>query len=197
MKRTKINLLRKSDFPFDVTWLKNGFRLSAVATGAALLSGCDSEDGYIYRSAGECALDNPGYDDRCESAYQKALTDWKRTAPRYKTEINCTYDWGNNQCFEYSPYYIPLMAGFMLGDNHRTDERFDLDYDRPRGLGSSHRSGTPAFNRWVSSSGDLYGAQHKNKVKVSSSAFKGSKGSARVMGRGGFGKTISSRSFGG
>lgn len=197
MKRTKINHLQKSDFAFDAKWLKNSLRLSAVATGAALLSGCDSEDGYIYKSVTACELDNPGYDDRCESAYQKALADWKRTAPRYRSESNCAYDFGNHQCFEYSPYFIPLMTGFMLGDNHRTEEDFDLDFDRPRGLSYSTRRGTPAFHRWVSSSGDMFGDYHKNKVKVSSSAFKGSKGSARVMGRGGFGKTISSRSFGG
>lgn len=178
-------------------WFSSGVKLAAIAAGAYALQGCNSEDAYIYKDAYDCSLDNPGEDMRCESAYRRALADWQDSAPRYTSLGDCEYDFGNSQCQEFRPHFIPLMAGFMLGRNYASDDDFDLDFDRPRGLTSSYSRRSPAFNRWVGSNGNLYGNYGKQRVKVSKSTFKGTKGRARVMGRGGFGRTVSSRSSGG
>lgn len=198
MKRSKQISLRSLAPKLTNKVAKNSLQLSMVAASGFMLTGCNSETGYIYRSVQDCSLDNPGYDGGCEIAYKKALSQWKQTAPRYRDLFNCEYDFGDGACQEFPPYFIPLMTGFMLGENHQSDDDYDLDFYGVRPLSYSRMKHSAAYGRWVSAQGDLYGDYRKNQVKVSPSTFRGTKGSARVMGRGGFGSTISSRSsFGG
>ena len=209
MKRSKHVYLNKKPQS-----LKRGVQVSAVAAGAYMLSGCgSSETAHIYENAQECTYYNPSHGKRCEAAYQRALQEWQDTAPRYRSIDDCVYDFGFRQCEEYRPYFIPLMAGFMLGNNYQTyDDDFDLDFDRPKPLTSSRNKGSSAYGRWVGANGTLFGSSSKSQVKVGKSTFnsssyksssyknssyKNTKGSAKVLGRGGFGKSISSRSFGG
>lgn len=204
MKRSKhVYLTKKPQGLKKPEGLKRGMQVTAVAAGAYMLSGCGSEQAYIYQNVEECTYDNPGDGERCQAAYQSALQEWQQTAPRYRSLNDCVYDFGFRQCEEYRPYFIPLMAGFMLGNNYQTlDDDFDLDFDRPKPLTSSRNRGSSAYNRWVGAGGTLFGNSSKSAVKVgkstfNSSAIKGTKGSAKVLGRGGFGKSVSSRSFGG
>lgn len=189
MKRTRridLSKMRKAAQPGNLA------KVSIVLGGSYMLTGCDSTEAYIYRSVSECALDNPLQPTECEFAYRNALADWQRTAPRYRSMSDCEYDFGYGDCRDHSNRYIPRMAGFMLSENQQGDDDFDLDFKRSKALG---RSRTPsAYNKWVGADGTLFGEYGRRKMKVSGDSFTRLKGSARTIGRGGFGKTISSRS---
>lgn len=177
--------------------LKYTARFGALAAGASLLTGCGGEDAYIYKTVAECSYDNPGYNDNCEYAYRRALAEWDQTAPRYNSQGDCEYDFGYQECRERRPYFIPIMAGFMMAENNLTEEEFDLDFDRPKPLGSSKRRGSTGYGKWIGAQGGLYGDFYSSKTKVKRSIFSAPKSTGRVTSRGGFGRTISSRSSGG
>lgn len=191
MKRSRqINLNKMRKLP-DMSAAQLA-KVSIVLGGSYMLTGCDSTDAFIYRTIGECELDNPLDLQRCEMAYQKALGEWNRTAPRYLSMSNCEYDFGYNSCEQRTRYFYPLMAGFMLGENEQTSDEYDLDFDRPKALGKSKNASS--YNKWVGANGVLLGDADKRKLSVGNKAFTPLKGSSRTLGRGGFGKTISSRS---
>ena len=191
MKRSgKIDLQKMRKAPAG---LGTGVKLSAVVAGSWMLTGCDSNDAFIYRDAQECTLDNPTQPIQCDAAYKRALSGWNRDAPRYSRMQDCEYDFGYGDCRNYQSHFIPLMAGFMLGEDESQDAEYDIDFDRPKGLTRSRSHRSPAYLKWVGARGDLYGDYGKRKVSVSSKAFKPTKGSSKVLGRGGFGKSVSSR----
>lgn len=191
MKRSQqINLSKMRKLP-DLSAARLA-KVSIVIGGGAVLSGCDSTDAFIYRTVAECELDNPLDLQRCQMAYQNALAQWHRTQPRYVSMQNCEYDFGYNGCEQRARYFYPLMAGFMLGENEQTSDEFDLDFDRPKPLGRSKSANS--YNKWVGADGALFGDASKYTTKVSGKSFKPLKGGSRTLGRGGFGKTISSKS---
>lgn len=193
MKRSRINLdrMRKQQGQANLgTLIKYG---AVVAGGALLLKGCSSDEARIYSNLNDCEEDNPFAREQCNIAYQDALREWRSEAPRYRQLSDCEYDFGDGSCRPLAEYFIPLMTGFMLLNNGN-DTELDLDFDHPRGLTSSSHRYSPAFNRWSTADGVLLGNTYQRKVDISKSQFQPTKGSSRVMGRGGFGRTVSSRS---
>ena len=191
MKRSRqINLNKMRKLP-DLSAAQLA-KVSIILGGSYMLTGCDSTDALVYRSVAECELDNPLNLQHCELAYQHALNDWQRTAPRFLNMSDCEYDFGYNGCELRSSYFYPLMAGFMLGSNPLDDDDFDLDFYSPKALGRS--KSTSSYNKWVGADGTLFGSADRRKMNVDKSSFRPLKGSSRTIGRGGFGKTISSRS---
>jgi uncharacterized protein YgiB involved in biofilm formation len=191
MKRSRqINLeqMRKRT-PAPATTAGRMVKLSLLLGSGYLLTGCDSQNAQLYRTLSECTLDNPLHPQQCDYAYRSALADWQQTAPRYRSMSDCAYEFGSSSCQQYNHYYSPNMAGFMLA---RGDD-FDIDFSkRAKPLGLSKTFG--ANNKWVGADGTLFGDYSRQKVRVSGNAFKPLKGGARTLGRGGFGKTIASRS---
>lgn len=183
MKRSRINL----------NTMRKAGKLGLIGAGAGALAGCDSYDANIYYDVQDCALNNPSNILECQSAYQQALNGWQRTAPRYSFLHDCEAEFGNGECQTHQGLYLPAMAGFMLA----ADDEFDLDFDRPKPLGRSTNRRSSAYKKWIGAGGALFGTYGKRQVEVSKSTFKPLKGNNKVLGRGGFGKTISSRSRGG
>ncbi|MBY4676349.1 DUF1190 domain-containing protein [Marinobacterium arenosum] len=178
----------------DLHWMR---KPGLLAVGAATLSGCDSSQlAKVYQTPLECELDNPAQSQQCELAYRNAQADWQRSAPQYRSERDCEYDFGNDNCEAHpglGAMFIPLMAGFMLGENFATDDDFDLDFRRSKPLGRSKSRYSQAYNKWVGADGTLFGSYGKQQLKVGRDALRPLKGGAKVLGRGGFGQTVSSR----
>lgn len=193
MKRSRIDIdrMRKQQGKASLgTLVKYG---AAIAGGTFLLKGCDSEDARVYGSVADCEDDNPLAQAQCQPAYQQAMNSWQREAPRYRQLTDCEYDFGRDSCKARSNGYMPRMSGFML-PNNGSDTNVELDFDRPRGLTHSSQYYSPAFRKWTTADGALLGDVGKRSLSVSESSFKPLKGSSAVLGRGGFGRTISSRS---
>lgn len=193
MKRSRINIdrMRKQEGKSSLgTLVKYG---AVLAGGTFLLKGCDSEQARIYNGLNDCENDNPFAHQQCDLAYQDALRDWRREAPRYRQLNDCEYDFGQGSCNPQAQHYIPNMTGFML-HNRGSNSEPDLDFDRPKGVTSSKQRFSPAFNKWTLADGNVLGNKGQRSIDVSKDSFKSLKGSNKVLGRGGFGRTVSSRS---
>ncbi len=87
----------------------------------------------LYQNADDCSAANPGKSAECTTAYNNALKEAERTAPKYATREDCVAEFGEGQC-QQAPaqagmapenqaqaqqssgsFWMPLMAGYMMG----------------------------------------------------------------------------------
>jgi uncharacterized protein YgiB involved in biofilm formation len=186
----------------------------AVGIAAVLLSGCGEEPEVadIYRSLGECTDNNPGFFDQCQYAYESAVEEAVRTAPRFSNERDCEYEFGDNRCEyvsnENGSFFMPFMAGFMLSRMLFQDNDWDIDFKKKKKkryysqpLFTSYSRRSSLRNQWFDASGKSFGGTHRTATKVYGSDFKAKPTASRTLSRGGFGKSVatrsSSRGFGG
>ncbi|WP_299018310.1 DUF1190 family protein [uncultured Photobacterium sp.] len=175
-------------------WRTFSVKPFSVAFAGAFLTGCsdNTNEGTIYQTLPDCIDDNPNYSQECRAAYQFALDEAERTAPKYRSEYDCTAEFGNNTCVRTSNnWFMPAMAGFMFGrlmDNNRGY------YSQP--MFRSYYPGSIFYDRWTSADGYDYGSSRykKTKVRVSSDQLKPKPTISRTISRGGFGSTVSAKS---
>lgn len=201
MKRTK-NINRST---FRKSW-----RLAPIALGISsffMLSGCDKVDETVtlYQNADDCSKSNPSISDQCKIAYETALQEAAKTAPKYATREDCIAEFGEGQCTpapaqagiapasaqtEAQPqqsggFWMPLMAGYMMG--------------RLMGGGAynqqplfSPRAGTsPANGQFVDASGKSYGSATTGRtMNVPPSAMAPKPATTSTITRGGFGERV-------
>lgn len=95
--------------------------LMAAAVPAAL-TGCEDEpSGKILTAREECAVQTEISVAECQAAYEKALADHAKLAPRFESERECNDQFG--ACQPVPPQYangnqnsfMPPMAGFLIG----------------------------------------------------------------------------------
>ena len=79
----------------------------AVAT-VFMLAGCEKSDETVslYQNADDCSAANPGKSAECTTAYNNALKEAERTAPKYATREDCVAEFGEGQCQQ-----APAQAG--------------------------------------------------------------------------------------
>lgn len=203
---TQVN--RKRSSTINLASMRKGFAPKPLAVGIAtvLLSACggNRQDADVYTSANDCIDKNPEFTEQCTTAYQDALAEASRTAPKYNNAKDCEYDFGQQQCQQIQSsggsFFVPMMAGFMLGN-----------LMSPRGyhsqpLFTSYSPYSPYRYRWTTSDGYDYGYYKDRRLKVDKDAFKPKPAVNRTIQRGGFGSTVraksnwgksSSRSWGG
>ncbi len=193
--------------------LRKWFAVKPVAVGIAsvLLSGCgeDPMEANLYRSIDECASDNPNYMTECTFAYQEAVEEAERVAPRFSNENDCEYEFGDSNC-QYienrnGSFFMPFMAGFML--SRFLDNDIDIDFKKKKKkryysqpLFTSYSRRSNLRNQWFTADGRSFGGLHKRSTKVYQSSFKPKPTASKTLSRGGFGQSVartSTRSFGG
>ncbi len=182
--------------------LRLSLRAGVVVSGAAALSGCGEQAATIYKNVADCVQGNTLSQAQCDTAYRNAKNEWQRTAPRYQYRRDCESEFGDDRCFTQQggflpgrTAFMPVMSGFMLGQ--RGSNSGEWDFDRPKPLASSRNRSSSLYGKWVGAGGQVFGKYSQTRVQVSPKALKRLKGSGRVLGRGGFGRTVSSRSSGG
>lgn len=185
MKRTKqINLatMRKA------ASRKTPSAKSVVFTSTLLLAGCgsSSQEAVIFSSVEQCISENPGARSECEKAYDSAVSEAERTAPKYNSQRACEMEFGQNQCRQSesnSSWFLPAMGGFMIG--------------RLMGGGYDYGRPSPLFgyrNSWIGADGVSYGGRSDRRVKVPQKAFKPKPTTTKTISRGGFGSKIQAKS---
>jgi len=194
MKRTQsidLGVMRKAPKLF-------AFKPLALAVTAGTLIGCsdDTQEAQVYKSVEDCISGNPGQTEQCEIAYQQAEQEAIKSGPKYNNLAACVQDFGAHNCQSYpvqnnQSIFMPLMAGYMFGSMMNGGYRSAPLY-------TSYSRRSPAYGKWTSTDGNLFGSANSNKVRVNDKAFKPKPTVRRTMSRGGFGSTIAAKSsFGG
>lgn len=178
------------------SWRMGSAAPISVAFAGVMLSGCsdNSREATIYQGLEDCIDDNPNYSQECRAAYQFALEEAARTAPKYRTEYDCSAEFGVNACMEApnnSSWFMPAMAGFMFSRMLDDDRRY---YSQP--MFRSSYPGSIFYDRWTTADGYDYGksSYRKTKVRVSRDHMKPKPTVSRTISRGGFGSTVSAKS---
>lgn len=119
---------------FRKSW--NARHLTPVAlavTAVFMLAGCEQSDETVsmYQNADDCSAAT-GKAAECTTAYNSALKEAERTAPKYASREDCVAEFGEGQC-QQAPaqagmapenqaqaqssgsFWMPLMAGYMMG----------------------------------------------------------------------------------
>ncbi|WAK45428.1 hypothetical protein EspYZU14_24 [Cronobacter phage EspYZU14] len=165
---------------------------------ALTVTGCEKADVdmKMYKNVDECIADTHK-PDQCRAARAEAEKVANETAPRYATYSDCYEEFGD-QC-RHNPSssdggssWMPLMMGYMLGNSMNSGYHSAPLYQ--------DRSG-----RYMDNTFRKYDVRPGQSFKVTKSAAKPSIQSPRTtvarsstVTRGGFGKSVSSRSsFGG
>jgi uncharacterized protein YgiB involved in biofilm formation len=96
-----------------------GFSVLTLSTAG--LAGCDRPDPpKVYSSVADCQAQHPG--QACNDAWQASVGEHDRTAPHYTRKEACEAQYGVGHCEsrEGGGFFMPLMAGFVLGQmmNH-------------------------------------------------------------------------------
>lgn len=97
MKRTK-NINHAS---FRKSWSARHLTPVAFAvTAVFMLAGCEKTDETVslYQNADDCSAANPSKAAECTTAYNNAVKEAARTAPKYATREDCVAEFGEGQC---------------------------------------------------------------------------------------------------
>jgi uncharacterized protein YgiB involved in biofilm formation len=179
----------------DLRKMRKSFAIKPLAIGIAsvLLSACSGgrEDAIIFTNLEECNNTFPDMQAKCEVAYQEALTEAARTAPKYNTSNDCESEFGANQCRQYSSggtsFFMPLMAGYMIGNMMSP-----RPYYQP--MFTSYSRNSSFRNRWTTADGSIIGDTSKRNMRVRPSAFEKKPAVTRTISRGGFGSSVRAKS---
>ena len=202
MKRTKLI----NHATFRKSW--NARHLTPVAlavTAVFMLAGCEKSDETVslYQNADDCSQANPGKSAECTTAYNNAIKEAERTAPKYATREDCIAEFGEGQC-QQAPaqagmaaessgggsFWMPLMAGYMMGRMMGGGAGF-----AQQPLFSSKNPNSPAYGRYTDAGGKNYGAATPGRtMTVPKTAMAPKPATTSTVTRGGFGESVAKQS---
>ncbi|ADU70679.1 DUF1190 family protein [Pantoea sp. At-9b] len=198
MKRTK-NIRHAA---FRKSWQARHLTPVALAvTAVFMLAGCEQSDETVslYQNADDCSKANPSQSAQCTTAYNNALKEAERTAPKYATREDCVAEFGENQC-QQAPaqagtnaeaqqsgsFWMPLMAGYMMGRMMGGGAGF-----AQQPLFSPKTPNSPANGQFVDASGKNYGSATSGRtMTVPKTAMAPKPATTSTITRGGFGETV-------
>lgn len=89
-----------------------------AATVPVALAGCNREPtGTVLSSVQQCQTQKAVPVEQCTAAYQKALAEHEKLAPRFKSVVQCNEQFGNCEVVQTDQgrAYVPPMGGFLIG----------------------------------------------------------------------------------
>ena len=101
--------------------MKRSQNLKLVLMTAAVplaLAACDSEPtGQVLTSVEQCGTQTEVPADECRVAYQKALAEHEKLAPRFDNKVECDKEFTNCTAVEENgrTVHTPPMGGFLMG----------------------------------------------------------------------------------
>ncbi|HHQ6560260.1 TPA: DUF1190 family protein [Serratia fonticola] len=198
MKRTK-NINKDT---FRKSW--RSYRVAPVALAISavfILAGCEQADETVslYKNADDCSTSNPSMSEQCTTAYNNALKEAEKTAPKYATREDCVAEFGEAQCTQApaqagmaaesqssGSMWMPLMAGYMMG------RMMGGGGYAQQPLFSSKNAASPANGKFVDASGKSYGPATAGgrSMTVPKTAMAPKPAVTNTVTRGGFGESV-------
>lgn len=189
------NSKQKRSSNINLSKMRKAFSYKPLAIGvtSVMLAACSGgrQEATVFKNADECKNVMPDMAQKCETAYEGALAEAAKTAPKYNTRNDCEYEFGANQCQTFrsngSSFFMPLMAGYMVGN---------LLAPRPyyQPMFTSHSRYSPHRYNWIGADGHNFGDSSKRKLSVRPSAFDKKPAVTRTISRGGFGSSVRAKS---
>lgn len=177
--------------------LRKTFSIKPMAIGVAsvFLSACGNsgDPQKIYTSLDECDQENPEATNQCLAAYESALEEHNRTAPKFSSEGDCEYEFGSNRC-QYvqsssGSFFMPFMAGYIVSQLMQPRPYYSQPLYTSFSPYSSFRS------RWVTSNGYVFdGDIRRRSYYAPSSVYQSKPTVNRTIKRGGFGSSVRAKS---
>ena len=171
----------------------------SLGIAAALLSACGSndEDVRVVTSVDECLAQTNLSEESCQAAYQSALEEAARTAPRYASRAECESEFGYNQCGSSGSgsFFVPFMYGYMVSSV--INSLGEASYRRRYSYNPLFRYDRPYTNyhgHLMTADGYSIGKSGRSSYRVDRSAFKPKPTVTRTVSRGGFGAQASAKS---
>nr|WP_113865341.1 DUF1190 family protein [Brenneria salicis]NMN93108.1 uncharacterized protein YgiB involved in biofilm formation [Brenneria salicis ATCC 15712 = DSM 30166]RBP65187.1 uncharacterized protein YgiB involved in biofilm formation [Brenneria salicis ATCC 15712 = DSM 30166]RLM31689.1 hypothetical protein BHG07_04015 [Brenneria salicis ATCC 15712 = DSM 30166] len=182
------------------------YRLAPVALAVSavfILAGCEQADETVslYQNADDCSAANPSMSEQCTTAYNNALKEAEKTAPKYATREDCVAEFGEAQCTQTpapaqagmtaepqqsGSFWMPLMAGYMMGRMMGGGAGF-----AQQPLFTSKSPTSPANGKFVDATGRNYGnATTGRAISVPKTALTPKPATTSTVTRGGFGETV-------
>ncbi|WP_422527680.1 DUF1190 family protein [Serratia fonticola] len=198
MKRTK-NINKDT---FRKSW--RSYRVAPVALAISavfMLAGCEQADETVslYKNADDCSTSNPSMSEQCTTAYNNALKEAEKTAPKYATREDCVAEFGEAQCAQApaqagmaaesqssGSMWMPLMAGYMMG------RMMGGGGYAQQPLFTSKNAASPANGKFVDASGKSYGPATAGgrSMTVPKTAMAPKPAVTNTVTRGGFGESV-------
>lgn len=213
MKRTK-NINQNA---FRKSW--RSYRLAPVAVAVSavfMLSACEESDETVslYTNAQDCSQANPSQAEQCTLAYNNALQEAAKTAPKYATQADCIAEFGESMCTQApaqagiagtsstsgeqtaqaqsggGSMWMPLMMGYMMG-------RMMGGGAASQPLFSSKNPASPANGKFVDSTGKSYGPATAGgrSISVPKTAMAPKPPTTSTVTRGGFGDSVNKQAM--
>ncbi|MBP6083784.1 MULTISPECIES: DUF1190 family protein [Providencia] len=213
MKRTK-NINQNA---FRKSW--RSYRLAPVAVAVSavfMLSACEESDETVslYTNAQDCSQANPSQAEQCTVAYNNALQEAAKTAPKYETQADCIAEFGESMCTQApaqaglagtsstngeqtaqaqsggGSMWMPLMMGYMMG-------RMMGGGAASQPLFSSKNPASPANGKFVDASGKSYGSATAGgrSMSVPKTAMAPKPPTTSTVTRGGFGDSVNKQAM--
>ncbi len=197
MKRTK----HINHASFRKQW--RSYRMAPVALAVSavfVLAGCEKADENVslYQNTDDCARANPSMSEQCTVAYNNALKEAEKTAPKYANREDCVAEFGEQQCTkapaqagmaaesqQSGSFWMPLMAGYMMG-------RMMGGGFSQQPLFTSRSPASPANGKFVDASGRNYGPATGGgrTMTVPKTALAPKPATTNTITRGGFGESV-------
>lgn len=206
MKRTK-SIHHAS---FRKSWSARHLTPVALAvTAVFMLVGCEKSDETVslYQNADDCSAANPGKNAECTTAFNNALKEAERTAPKYATREDCVAEFGEGQCQQAasSGRHGAGKSGAGAIQRQLLDAADGGLYDGPndgrrRGLCSAttvqfKNPASPAYGKYTDASGKNYGAAQPGRtMTVPKTAMAPKPATTTTVTRGGFGESVAKQS---
>ncbi|XIX52997.1 DUF1190 family protein [Escherichia coli] len=208
MKRTKS--IRHASFRKN--WSARHLTPVALAVATVfMLAGCEKSDETVslYQNADDCSAANPGKSAECTTAYNNALKEAERTAPKYATREDCVAEFGEGQCQQ-----APAQAG-MAPENQAQAQQSSGSFWMPLmvrlhdGTSDGRRRGictaaavllekpgtSPAYGKYTDATGKNYGAAQPGRtMTVPKTAMAPKPATTTTVTRGGFGESVAKQS---
>ncbi|VTP67347.1 Protein of uncharacterised function (DUF1190) [Serratia rubidaea] len=174
----------------------------ALAISAVfMLAGCEKSDETVslYQNADDCSRANPSMSEQCTTAYNNALKEAEKTAPKYASREDCVAEFGEAQCTQApaqagmaaesqssGSFWMPLMAGYMMG------RLMGGSGFAQQPLFSSKNPASPANGKFVDATGKSYGPATAGgrTMTVPKTAMAPKPAVTNTITRGGFGETV-------
>lgn len=168
-----------------------------------MLTACDEADETValYTTAEQCSAANPSQAGECTTAYNNALEEAAKTAPKYATREDCVAEFGEAQCTQAptelannsqqqpaqasGSFWMPLMAGYMMG------RMMGGGAAASQPLFTSRNPASPANGKFVDATGKNYGsATGGRSMTVPKTAMAPKPATTTTTTRGGFGDSV-------